>query len=67
LESKLFFTGGKLKLAQITGGKDILTLKLKVLLTSASETLFKDPNFSNYSFKKSTITVSNALNTQLFI
>jgi len=27
LKSKLFFLQGKLELAQITGGKDILTLK----------------------------------------
>lgn len=29
--------------------------------------LFKHTKFRNYSFKKSTITISNALNTQLFI
>ena len=34
---------------------------------SAPEALFKHSKFSNYFFKKSTITISNALNTKLFI
>jgi len=38
-----------------------------VLLASAPGALFKHPKFNNYSFKKSTITISNAFNTQLFI
>jgi len=36
-------------------------------LTSVPNALFKHPKFSNYCFKKSTITISNAFNTQLFI
>jgi hypothetical protein len=31
------------------------------------EALFKHPKFSNYSFKKSTITIFNVFNTQFFI
>jgi hypothetical protein len=41
--------------------------KLWVLLTSAPEALFKHPKISNYSFEKSTVTIFNAFNTQLFI
>ena len=37
------------------------------MLTIAPEALFKHSKFSNYSFKKLTITISNAFNAQLFI
>jgi len=41
--------------------------KIWVLLTSVIGALFKLSKFSNYSIKKSTITIFNTFNTQLFI
>jgi len=38
-----------------------------ITLTSFSGVLFKHHKFSNYSFKKSIISISNAFITQLFI
>jgi len=43
------------------------TKRIWVLLTSVFGALFKHPIFSNYYLKKSTITIFNAFNTQLFI
>ena len=37
------------------------------MLPSAPGALFKHPKFNNYSRKKLTITISNALNTHTFI
>jgi len=37
------------------------------LVNECSRVFFKHPKFSNYFIKKSTITISNAFNTQLFI
>jgi len=45
----------------------ILAFRERVSLTSSPGALFKHSKFSNYSFKKSTITISIASNTQLFI
>jgi len=43
------------------------TIAFWILLTSVLGTLFKHTKFSNYSFKKSTIIISNAIITQLLI
>lgn len=37
------------------------------LVNGAPETLFKHSKFNNYSFKESTITISNAFITKLLI
>jgi len=37
------------------------------LVNECPRVTLKHPKFSNYSFKKSTITIFNAFNTQLFI
>jgi len=46
---------------------NMFVIILWVFLTSLTGALFKDLKFSNYTFKKSVITISNTLNTQLFV
>ena len=45
----------------------IIIIIISVLLTSAPGALFKHSKLGNYFFKKSNSSISNALNTQIFI
>jgi len=50
---------------KLNGRKNILKYNIKKGLVN--ECPLKLPKISNYSFKKSTITISNAFHTQFFI